>query len=58
MVDTNKKRSFRLVLEEDQDEQLRELAFHLRTTKTALIREAIDSIIAAKKAKVSSLKAY
>lgn len=50
MLDTNKKRSFRLVLDEDQDEQLREMAFRLRTTKTALVREAIEKLIALKQA--------
>jgi predicted DNA-binding protein len=45
MVDSKQKHSFRLVLEEDQNEALRELAFKMRTTKTALIRRAIDNLI-------------
>ena len=45
MSEKDKKHSFRLVLEEDQHEALRELAFKERTTKTALIREAIDDLI-------------
>lgn len=45
MSDKDTKHSFRLVLEEDQHEALRELAFKMRTTKTALIREAIDKLI-------------
>jgi predicted DNA-binding protein len=39
------KHSFRLVLETDQHEALRELAFKKRTSKTALIREAIDKLL-------------
>ncbi len=45
MSEKDRKHSFRLVLEEDQHEALRELAFKKRTTKTALIRTAIDNLI-------------
>lgn len=43
------KHSFRLVLEDNQHEALRQLAFRKRTNKTALIREAIDRLIEEKK---------
>ncbi|MEW5822541.1 MAG: ribbon-helix-helix protein, CopG family [Cyanobacteriota bacterium] len=45
MSEKDKKYSFRLVLEEDQHEALREMAFNLRTSKSALIREAIDLML-------------
>lgn len=44
-TEKDKKHALRLVLEEEQHEALRELAFKMRTTKTALIREAINNFM-------------
>lgn len=45
MSEKDDKYSLRLVLEKEQHEALRELAFKLRTSKTALIRKAIENLM-------------